>query len=330
MVYPALTYLEEIGHATVETEGTRKLYRLTDLGRSYLEEHREETDALFAQFSRVGERLEHMRRIMRSAQGERRRVGRSGLVQDPDPRAARAQVGGCREVERLDRGARARCGHLEAGRPGDRRQGAAQVIRGRPRQRGRRLTLPPCGRHKTGHPARRSSSIYTRSAADCRNKRRSPQSRASGTAGAPRSCARACRGAWSRSRASRPFAMRLSARIRPRPVPRASARTYRRFISHTSPAAGGAARRTRRAAHRRARRTGTPRERRTSRATIELGLEPLKTQIDTEVGGIFPEQHSRRPRSRPRPPPRLVRPGARSAAGRLLDLGRLQGRARPP
>jgi DNA-binding PadR family transcriptional regulator len=70
MVYPALTYLEEIGHATVETEGTRKLYQLTDLGRAYLEEHREEALALFAQFSRVGERLEHMRRIMRSAQGD--------------------------------------------------------------------------------------------------------------------------------------------------------------------------------------------------------------------------------------------------------------------
>ena len=78
MVYPALTYLEEIGHATVETEGTRKLYRLTDLGRAYLEEHREETDALFAQFSRVGERLEHMRRIMRSAEGNEDESGEAG------------------------------------------------------------------------------------------------------------------------------------------------------------------------------------------------------------------------------------------------------------
>ena len=78
MVYPALTYLEEIGHATVETEGTRKLYRLTDLGRAYLEEHREETEALFAQFSRVGERLEHMRRIMRSAEGHEGDSGESG------------------------------------------------------------------------------------------------------------------------------------------------------------------------------------------------------------------------------------------------------------
>ncbi len=27
MVYPALTYLEEIGHATVEADGSRKLYQ---------------------------------------------------------------------------------------------------------------------------------------------------------------------------------------------------------------------------------------------------------------------------------------------------------------
>ncbi len=66
MVYPALTYLEEIGHATVETEGTRKLYHITDLGRAHLEEHRSEIDALFAQFSRIGERMEHLRRAMRS------------------------------------------------------------------------------------------------------------------------------------------------------------------------------------------------------------------------------------------------------------------------
>jgi DNA-binding PadR family transcriptional regulator len=65
MVYPALTYLEEIGHATVETQGARKLYHITDLGREHLAEHRARTDALFAQFSRVGERMEHLRRAMR-------------------------------------------------------------------------------------------------------------------------------------------------------------------------------------------------------------------------------------------------------------------------
>src|SRR5271154_242348 len=75
MVYPALTYLEEIGHATVEAEGTRKLYHITESGKQHLDEHREETEALFAQFSRVGERLEHLRRIMRSARGDAEESG---------------------------------------------------------------------------------------------------------------------------------------------------------------------------------------------------------------------------------------------------------------
>src|SRR3984885_3967400 len=37
MVYPALTYLEEIGYASVALEGTRKLYTITDEGRAYLD-----------------------------------------------------------------------------------------------------------------------------------------------------------------------------------------------------------------------------------------------------------------------------------------------------
>ncbi len=64
MVYPSLTYLEELGHATVEVEGTRKLYHITELGRQYLEENRTVADALFAQFGRVAQRMEHVRRVL--------------------------------------------------------------------------------------------------------------------------------------------------------------------------------------------------------------------------------------------------------------------------
>src|SRR5271169_2130580 len=64
MVYPALTYLEEIGHATIETEGARKLYHITNAGRQHLEDNRATADALFAQFSRVGERMERVRRAL--------------------------------------------------------------------------------------------------------------------------------------------------------------------------------------------------------------------------------------------------------------------------
>src|SRR6202161_1968996 len=64
MVYPALTYLEEIGHATVEAAGTRKLYHITDAGREHLEANRDAADTLFAQFGRVGARMDRLRRAM--------------------------------------------------------------------------------------------------------------------------------------------------------------------------------------------------------------------------------------------------------------------------
>ena len=64
MVYPALTFLEEIGHATIEADGNRKRYHITEAGQQYLEKHRARADALFAQFDRVGERMERVRSAM--------------------------------------------------------------------------------------------------------------------------------------------------------------------------------------------------------------------------------------------------------------------------
>jgi DNA-binding PadR family transcriptional regulator len=71
MVYPALTFLEEIGHATIEADGNRKRYHITETGLQYLAEHRARADALFAQFERVGERMDRLRRAMNAgATGE--------------------------------------------------------------------------------------------------------------------------------------------------------------------------------------------------------------------------------------------------------------------
>jgi DNA-binding PadR family transcriptional regulator len=64
MVYPALTYLEEIGHATIEADGNRKRYHITETGQQYLQDHRAHADALIGQFDRVGERMDHLRRAM--------------------------------------------------------------------------------------------------------------------------------------------------------------------------------------------------------------------------------------------------------------------------
>jgi DNA-binding PadR family transcriptional regulator len=64
MVYPALTYLEEIGHATVEADGSRKLYSITESGKQHLESNRSAADTMFAQFERVGERMDRIRRAL--------------------------------------------------------------------------------------------------------------------------------------------------------------------------------------------------------------------------------------------------------------------------
>jgi DNA-binding PadR family transcriptional regulator len=62
MVYPALTYLEELGYASVEAEGAKKLYRISEAGRAYLEQNRRTVDAIFAQLEWVGAKMEHVRR----------------------------------------------------------------------------------------------------------------------------------------------------------------------------------------------------------------------------------------------------------------------------
>ena len=47
MIYPALTYLEEVGFATVEAEANKKLYRINEAGQAFLHEHRDFTDDIF-------------------------------------------------------------------------------------------------------------------------------------------------------------------------------------------------------------------------------------------------------------------------------------------
>jgi DNA-binding PadR family transcriptional regulator len=57
MVYPALTYLEELGHAASESEGTKKLYRITDAGTEYLKENRVSVEETLDQLARFGRKL---------------------------------------------------------------------------------------------------------------------------------------------------------------------------------------------------------------------------------------------------------------------------------
>ncbi|CAM5460225.1 PadR family transcriptional regulator [Eoetvoesiella caeni] len=61
MVYPALTYLEELGYATVEVHGNRKLYHLAEPGRLYLEANRDRADLLFASLKHAARKIAWMK-----------------------------------------------------------------------------------------------------------------------------------------------------------------------------------------------------------------------------------------------------------------------------
>jgi DNA-binding PadR family transcriptional regulator len=63
VIYPALTYLEEIGHATVEAEGTKKLYRITEEGIRHLAANREAADAMLDGLARIGRKMAHVRQV---------------------------------------------------------------------------------------------------------------------------------------------------------------------------------------------------------------------------------------------------------------------------
>jgi DNA-binding PadR family transcriptional regulator len=63
MVYPALTWLEEVGYASVAAEGAKKLYSITDGGREFLKEHQDAADAMLSQLEHIGRKMGRVREI---------------------------------------------------------------------------------------------------------------------------------------------------------------------------------------------------------------------------------------------------------------------------
>lgn len=66
IVYPALTYLEEAGYVTSSSEGNKKLYTITDEGRSHLSENREAIQSTLDFLAKAGAGMEQLRQRMRS------------------------------------------------------------------------------------------------------------------------------------------------------------------------------------------------------------------------------------------------------------------------
>ena len=67
-VYPTLTLLEEMGHATSSEEGGKKVYTITTEGREYLDRNQETVDDIFERISDIGATVfsEGMREVGRA------------------------------------------------------------------------------------------------------------------------------------------------------------------------------------------------------------------------------------------------------------------------
>jgi DNA-binding PadR family transcriptional regulator len=65
IVYPTLTYLEEAGYVTGSAEGSKKLYTITDEGKTYLEANRDIIKVVLDRLSAIGERVNRWRRAAR-------------------------------------------------------------------------------------------------------------------------------------------------------------------------------------------------------------------------------------------------------------------------
>jgi DNA-binding PadR family transcriptional regulator len=126
MIYPALTYLEEIGHATFEADGTKKLYQITEAGRQHLKENRSIVDTMLRELAAIGSRMDDVRRAF---SGEEARGEEDETF---DPRRGPREVFEARwELKRALR-AKRKCSPEEAKRIAEILRRAAAEIGGKP------------------------------------------------------------------------------------------------------------------------------------------------------------------------------------------------------
>jgi DNA-binding PadR family transcriptional regulator len=71
IVYPTLTYLEELGYVTAQADGAKKLYTITEDGQAYLAANRELANAVLERLAAIGERAARWRRRAERDRSER-------------------------------------------------------------------------------------------------------------------------------------------------------------------------------------------------------------------------------------------------------------------
>ena len=87
VVYPALTYLEEVGYAASEQDGSKKLYRITETGGEHLKKNHASVDEMLDQLARFGQKMARIRK-------EYAEESQEAELRGPIPRATSKASGG--------------------------------------------------------------------------------------------------------------------------------------------------------------------------------------------------------------------------------------------
>lgn len=66
IVYPALTFLEEAGYVTSEADGNKKLYTITEEGRTHLADNRAAIESTLAFLAKAGEQMNRFREFAKA------------------------------------------------------------------------------------------------------------------------------------------------------------------------------------------------------------------------------------------------------------------------
>lgn len=103
VVYPTLTFLEEAGYATAQSEGAKKSYAITETGQEYLKENRQIADMILERLAAIGERFARKQRergeetaqlpqLVEAAIENLRSAARKQLEKDADAETTIAEI----------------------------------------------------------------------------------------------------------------------------------------------------------------------------------------------------------------------------------------------
>lgn len=77
MVYPALTYLEEMGFAEASTEGNKKQFKITAAGTEHLQKNQSEVEAIMQGLSQYGQKIAWFQQQMAQDEASEEKWGES-------------------------------------------------------------------------------------------------------------------------------------------------------------------------------------------------------------------------------------------------------------